>query len=512
MDPLSISASVAGLWTASAAVIDAVKCLIAAYRDADNDIINLAQELASLRLSIELVRGNLSGLENRTIPKTSDFEPFNLCWETLQELKKLLPSPDEQKNFKQSAARTRLSFLAKFKWIRQKEKTGPLLERLQRHKSTISIFISGQQLNVLREGLERQDYILAEMNKRIQDKLDVLVDHQNSASLRSYFCQVRPLEWLQKAAANHQSGTGVWFIEGKTFTHWSESDEGKLWIYGIPGAGKTVLASMAITASRLRASQSSSSAVAYFFCDYKTLESLKINTIIGSLLYQLAAQDKDASEALSEFHSDIVSLHSSVTSVPLADLCKAFTQIASFFKSVSIIVDGLDECDHQAEVTGSLAALSGGDASLRMLFFSRDEPDIRVPLEARYFEASSVAADNDDIRVYVAAQVEERIHNKELSVESEDLKIKIQEKLTDGAQGMYVYHWLFQLHENNDLLIVGFVLGFVGWNVNWMPFATSVSKMKFLKLWRISRSAFMKHIAVFLVESADYLPARSPMS
>jgi len=38
-----------------------------------------------------------------------------------------------------------------------------------------------------------------------------------------------------------QPGTGVWFTEGPQFKHWLETTNGKLWLYGIPGAGKTVL-------------------------------------------------------------------------------------------------------------------------------------------------------------------------------------------------------------------------------------------------------------------------------
>jgi len=38
-----------------------------------------------------------------------------------------------------------------------------------------------------------------------------------------------------------QPGTGVWFTEGSPFRRWIETPNAKLWLYGIPGAGKTVL-------------------------------------------------------------------------------------------------------------------------------------------------------------------------------------------------------------------------------------------------------------------------------
>lgn len=46
----------------------------------------------------------------------------------------------------------------------------------------------------------------------------------------------------QNIAINlRQPGTGVFFTEGPQFKHWLETPNAKLWLYGIPGAGKTVL-------------------------------------------------------------------------------------------------------------------------------------------------------------------------------------------------------------------------------------------------------------------------------
>jgi hypothetical protein len=38
-----------------------------------------------------------------------------------------------------------------------------------------------------------------------------------------------------------QPGTGVWFTEGVQFQTWLSTRNAKMWLYGIPGAGKTVL-------------------------------------------------------------------------------------------------------------------------------------------------------------------------------------------------------------------------------------------------------------------------------
>ncbi|QSZ37573.1 hypothetical protein DSL72_008671 [Monilinia vaccinii-corymbosi] len=45
----------------------------------------------------------------------------------------------------------------------------------------------------------------------------------------------------QVATKLRQAGTGQWFIDGEKFKEWLEPKASRLWLYGIPGAGKTIL-------------------------------------------------------------------------------------------------------------------------------------------------------------------------------------------------------------------------------------------------------------------------------
>ncbi|KAK8156670.1 hypothetical protein BKA80DRAFT_282102 [Phyllosticta citrichinensis] len=61
--------------------------------------------------------------------------------------------------------------------------------------------------------------------------------------------------------------TGMWLVEHEQFKQWMDIPGSKLWLHGIPGAGKTVLASLAIEEALQQSI--SNRAVAYFYCDYK---------------------------------------------------------------------------------------------------------------------------------------------------------------------------------------------------------------------------------------------------
>jgi hypothetical protein len=45
----------------------------------------------------------------------------------------------------------------------------------------------------------------------------------------------------------HQEGTGVWLFDNHKFREWESSSPSILWIHGIPGCGKTILAYIALT-------------------------------------------------------------------------------------------------------------------------------------------------------------------------------------------------------------------------------------------------------------------------
>lgn len=133
--------------------------------------------------------------------------------------------------------------------------------------------------------------------------------------------------------------------------------------------------------------------------------------------------------------------YSSLDGVQPEELCQEFDLVASCFHSVSIIVDGLDECEDPNQVTRHLAGLCSTGSRVRFLFFSRDVEVIeKTLLDKHNFEVQSVAADNGDIKRYVDTEVERRTNEGELQAEDESLKTRIRERLIEGSKGMYVLH------------------------------------------------------------------------
>jgi hypothetical protein len=104
------------------------------------------------------------------------------------------------------------------------------------------------------------------------------------------------------------------------------------------------------------------------------------------------------------------------------------------FSTMSIVVDGIDECEDASEVTDTLVLIATRFTHVRMLLFSRRENEIELLLND--FEHLSIATASQDLRLYVPAQIERRVRLGKLRIRSSDVKDEIVERLVNGADGM----------------------------------------------------------------------------
>jgi len=92
------------------------------------------------------------------------------------------------------------------------------------------------------------------------------------------------MEWLSPIdfpAQQHdiitqrQEGTGQWFLDSPEFKRWLQGSDKTLFCPGIPGAGKTMMAAIAID-HLCRTAQCGDIVVAYLFRNYKAQADQKL--------------------------------------------------------------------------------------------------------------------------------------------------------------------------------------------------------------------------------------------
>ena len=215
-------------------------------------------------------------------------------------------------------------------------------------------------------------------------------------------------------------------------SHWLETSNDALWVYGIPGAGKTMLSTLVVDEVLTR-KRSASIGTAYFYIRHDDPNSHKPAHVLGSIVSQLARQKSSALASLMELYTQ----HRSESSLAEYDeLTEALHQMAQLFTNTYIMIDGLDECGpifdldrkRLLEVVSGLHHMEGNP--IRTLIFSRDEHDIKKGLSDAGFRSVSIAATSADLRLFASAWL------PSLEIQSEQLRMEIVDTLVEQANGM----------------------------------------------------------------------------
>ena len=215
---------------------------------------------------------------------------------------------------------------------------------------------------------------------------------------------------------------------------WLENPNSALWIYGIPGAGKTILSTLVVDEVLTR-KRSSFIGTAYFYIRHDDRNSQVPSNVLGSLISQLARQNSAALDDVVELQTQLF-FREELVDLEVDDLVQLLFNISKYFMDTFIVIDGLDECgstldrDRKRLIDAMAKIHRDEKCQIHILIFSRDVFDIRKSLTATNFEMVSIAARSADLRLYVNAWL------PSLEIKSETLKVEIVDTLIDEAKGM----------------------------------------------------------------------------
>jgi len=91
-------------------------------------------------------------------------------------------------------------------------------------------------------------------------------------------------ERLAALLQEHHPGTGDWLLGSDVFRQLMMEGRALMWIFGIPGSGKTVLAAH-LTNQLMEGQFERSHAVIYFFCDHANATTQKFRTFLTVLVF-----------------------------------------------------------------------------------------------------------------------------------------------------------------------------------------------------------------------------------
>ncbi|KAJ4146816.1 hypothetical protein LMH87_001375 [Akanthomyces muscarius] len=262
------------------------------------------------------------------------------------------------------------------------------------------------------------------------------------------------LDWLTPISYGSQysdllkvrrRGTGQWFLDSAQYQTWLGTQKQTLFCPGIPGAGKTILASIVVEDLFSRFENDQEVGIAYLYCNFQRQDKQNFDDLLASLLRQLAQRRPSLPDELTTLHDK----HKDKQTRPSVDEIVAGLQsVARIYSRIFIVVDALDECEKEC-MSKLLSQLFGLQASTtaNVLATSRPIELIRKKFEGRSEIANISARDEDvekclDIDMKTLPLLDEE--NEGLTEKrKDDLKKEIKTTLIKCVDGMFL---LARLH------------------------------------------------------------------
>ncbi|PVH69331.1 hypothetical protein DL98DRAFT_625565, partial [Cadophora sp. DSE1049] len=320
-----------------------------------------------------------------------------------------------------------------------------ILDNLNRHRNLIR-----EQAIVV--SFQRKELFIEQHKRDVEGRSRSLKERQKAEQWRKYLDVV---EWFSAANsieadhANYQEarrlGTGDWILKNEEVRNWLESDVPEssiLWIKGIPGAGKTILASIIIDASIANYADSTT----YFYCKKNDAEKNTCISIYRGILRQLLTRHRDL---VPYCWDEMVSTGETIlTTTHLAEglLKTMFAKTESF----RLIIDGLNECDWDQRKLllaffTSIVELCDErqPGKLRIIFLSQDYIDIQKAMQI----ATTLQITEEDNKADIGTYVREWTS---LIQQKYDLDpttaLAIEDSTCGRARGMFLFAKLVMEH------------------------------------------------------------------
>lgn len=200
--------------------------------------------------------------------------------------------------------------------------------------------------------------------------------------------QINPSSAHNAAGHLHESQTGQWVVRTKEWQAWANEPVGRaprlLWIHGIPGAGKTVLAYSMIEQVKAAASadRTKSTAAVYYYCHHGRNKD-ETASFLSWIVSQLCRKSDYIPEGLMDLYNE-------ASEPTIKNLLDCLEAVVAKYQRVYVVLDAVDESNPRKNLLKALVALGSEQrfSALRLTVTSREYEDIEAELKPRSISLS----------------------------------------------------------------------------------------------------------------------------
>ncbi|KAF3229757.1 hypothetical protein TWF106_000145 [Orbilia oligospora] len=277
---------------------------------------------------------------------------------------------------------------------------------------------------------------IAEVVQGLTERIEMTQQKKQHSEILRWLSPLEPQKRHQDMRSIRVPGTGEWLLEETRFQDWftGRYEHRVLCCSGIPGAGKSVLASLVIDhITKLSEDSEPRFGLAFVYCDYWSHAVQTPTNLTASLLRQLL-------QILPSFPQEVLHTYERTfrehRQLEQGDVDSMLLHACQQFDSVYICVDALDELEVQYK-EAFLASLRKLIPSIQLFITGR--PHIPVVVD-QYFPGAlkiTIEAKGSDIETFVASKIGEDSARDEYLMD-EKLKAEILEKIGRASQNMFL--------------------------------------------------------------------------
>ncbi|KAH6914320.1 ankyrin repeat-containing domain protein [Coprinopsis sp. MPI-PUGE-AT-0042] len=229
-------------------------------------------------------------------------------------------------------------------------------------------------------------------------------------------------------------GTGMWLVKGDKFRVWLEpnGDIKIFWGSGIPGAGKTILASIVIQClEALRKETEGKICVCYVYFRYSDRSKMTVRNVLEVLAMQTLERHPDCLALIEETYAQHLHERTEPTEAQLLTLLGQLTKsmTATFY-----ILDALDEAHTKTQL-----AVVRALASLNVKLFITSRPLKTVEASFPAAHTFPIIAQDTDIDLHIAKAINENAELQRLLQDDPELRDKIISTIKGNCGGMFLH-------------------------------------------------------------------------
>ncbi|KAK0631420.1 hypothetical protein B0T14DRAFT_2863 [Immersiella caudata] len=326
-------------------------------------------------------------------------------------------------------------------WTNFQRRFSEPIDNFKRHRRLLenhANLVLFEEIMVIRDSqVESRKAEREDRRREQQTRVRAWLAHEDMQSDQDYNAGLR----------NSFPGTGLWILKKRLLRAWFDPESKAdpiLWLTGIPGAGKTILASVIIDEARKRNAH-----VVYFYCKDENDRRNNFLSITKTLLHQLCLGDEHLTEYL-----DTEMSTSGDTTLSRISVAKALLEVAVHSKdSLFIIIDGLDECIKKdkkeiiswaqslVSITGKKGTESEGEpGQIRCLLVGQEDSECTRLLKDCQTVRIQPTDNSKDIGAF-CQYMENELRKKHPRLQ--DPEGQITRKLVEKADGMFLFAKLF---------------------------------------------------------------------